>query len=591
MSARNAEASSVVNIYRRVLSPSTRAALANRIPVGVRRRVKQAAAPPKAAAATRTGSWRVLRRWPHLNRSTPAGGQRAVLVGGLVALVKHRPTPVDLREDTYRLVANALAGAGVRHFAVRGQADVRTFVAVPEDERAAAVLALRALGARTPLYVAASDREGELVGTLREMSTVSAWERLRRAGAVRVGQLWTDPQEYLVLGAEHGCEVEFWAVEGDTLVAPRPNRCAHEGGAHSAEIEVAVSALTQFARPVDAEPLTVRTRPEFAVNRPDDVTFPVDVVYTWVDGSDPVWQRRRAEADGTGHGRQAYHAQSANAARYLSREELRYSLRSLALNAPWVRNVYLVTDGQRPAWLNEDHPRLQVVGHDEIFGDRGLLPTFNSHAIESQLHNIEGLAEHFLYFNDDMFLGRPVLPQDFFLANRMTRFFPSSALLPAGAPTPDDLPVNAAGKNNRALIKDRFGSVITQKMLHAPYPLRRSVLAEVEREFAEPHRRTAASRFRSLTDISVPSSLYHYFAYHTRRAMPGDLECLYLDLGLPNIDRRLGILLDRRDRDAFCLNDTTTEAVGQEAQDALVRDFLQAYFPVASPFENDGPTA
>ncbi|GAA2151161.1 stealth family protein [Kitasatospora kazusensis] len=598
MSGQNPEASRVVSVYRHALSPATRSSLANRIPVDVRRRVKDAMADAHSPA-TRSLKWviarRLLRRWPHLTDQHVPGRQQAAVFGNLVALVKPQPTPVALREDTYRLVTSALTAAGVRHFAVRGLADVRTFVAVAADERAAAVLALRALGTRTPFYVAPSDREGALVGFVREMSEASAWERLRRADAVRVAQLWTEPSRQLLMGATHGCDIEFWPMVGDMLVAPRPNHCALKVAAHASEVEVPASTLTQFTHAAGHTQPVVRTRPEFVVNRPDDITFPIDVVYTWVDGSDPAWQRKRAQADGG-----SYHVQSANAARYLNRDELRYSLRSLALYAPWVRNVYLVTDGQRPAWLADVHPRLRVVGHQEIFTDPGLLPTFNSHAIETQLHHIEGLAEHFLYFNDDMFLGRPVLPQDFFLANGMTRFFPSAALLPAGGPDPADLPVDAAGKNNRALIHERFGSFITQKMQHVPYPLRRSVLAELEREFAEPHGRTAASRFRSMADISVPSCLYHYFAYHTGRAMPSELKYLYLDLGLSQVARRLGILLAHRDRDAFCLNDTMTAATGQEQQDARLREFLQAYFPVPSPFErptpyptdeNHGPTA
>ncbi len=609
MSSHNPEASRVVSAYRHALSPAARSSLANRIPVDVRRRVKDVMADAHSPA-TRSVKWiiarRLLRRWPHLTDQVApgqaaAGRRPAAVFGNLVALVKPAPTPVALREDTYRQVSSALTAAGVRHFAVRGLADVRTFIAVAADERAAAVLALRALGGRTPFYVAPSDRDGAMVGFVRDMSEAASWDRLRRADAVRVAQLWTEPTRQLLMGATHGCDIEFWPVVGDMLVAPRPNHCTLKVAAHAAEVEVPAATLTQFTHATGHTQPMVRTRPEFAVNRPDDITFPIDVVYTWVDGDDPQWQRRRAEANGT-LDTEGYHAQSANAARYLNRDELRYSLRSLALYAPWVRNVYLVTDGQQPDWLQEAHPRLKVVSHQEIFADPSLLPTFNSHAIETQLHRIEGLAEHFLYFNDDMFLGRPVLPQDFFLANGMTRFFPSTALLPAGGPDPADLPVDAAGKNNRALIHERFGSFITQKMQHVPYPLRRSVLAELAREFAEPHGRTAASRFRSMADISVPSCLYHYFAYHTGRAMPSELQYLYLDLGLPQVSRRLGILLAHRDRDAFCLNDTMTDPTGQEQQDARLRAFLQSYFPVASPFEkpaericqtpseNDGPT-
>ena len=74
-------------------------------------------------------------------------------------------------------------------------------------------------------------------------------------------------------------------------------------------------------------------------------------------------------------------------------------------------------------------PDVTVVSHREVFGDTGLLPTFNSQAIESRLHRIPGLAEHFLYFNDDMFMGRAVAPDLFFSPGGLSKFFPSSALV------------------------------------------------------------------------------------------------------------------------------------------------------------------
>ena len=64
-------------------------------------------------------------------------------------------------------------------------------------------------------------------------------------------------------------------------------------------------------------------------------------------------------------------------------------------------------------WLL-DHPRVRVVPHEAIFPDITALPTFSSHAIEACLWRIEGLSEHFVYFNDDMFLGRATSKATFF---------------------------------------------------------------------------------------------------------------------------------------------------------------------------------
>nr|WP_245606392.1 stealth family protein [Streptomyces himastatinicus] len=327
----------------------------------------------------------------------------------------------------------------------------------------------------------------------------------------------------------------------------------------------------------------VRTRPEFTTRLPDEVRFPIDVVYTWVDGSDPQWQRRRAAVtEGEGAG---YHEQAANAARYANRDELRYSLRSLHLYAPWVRHIYIVTDRQVPDWLALDHPGITVVDHQDIFDDPTVLPTFNSHAIETRLHHIKGLAEHFLYFNDDVFLGSPVTPQDFFLANGVTKFFPSRALIPLAPADQLDVPVSAAGKNNRRLLEGRFGATVTQKMKHTPHAVRTSVLAEIEREFPDPIRATMANRVRSTSDISLPSSLHHYYAFLTGRAVPSQLRYDYFDLARPTIPGRLARLLRSRHCQAFCLNDTVSSEHDLAGQLALLGPFLDAYFPVPSPLE------
>ncbi|KAG8227809.1 hypothetical protein J437_LFUL006223 [Ladona fulva] len=102
--------------------------------------------------------------------------------------------------------------------------------------------------------------------------------------------------------------------------------------------------------------------------------------------------------------------------RFDDKEELRYSLRSVEQFAPWVRHIWLVTNGQIPHWINLEHPRLTLITHDEIFLNVSHLPTFGSPAIESHLHRIPGLSEKFLYLNDDMLFGKEVWPDDFYTA-------------------------------------------------------------------------------------------------------------------------------------------------------------------------------
>ncbi|XP_015586820.1 N-acetylglucosamine-1-phosphotransferase subunits alpha/beta [Cephus cinctus] len=133
---------------------------------------------------------------------------------------------------------------------------------------------------------------------------------------------------------------------------------------------------------------------------------PIDVVYTWVNGSDPVFLQNLEKY---------IPVKDVNVAvsRFNDKDELRYSLRSLEMHAPWVRHVYIVTNGQIPSWLDMDNPRMTLVTHDDIFPEKSDLPTFSSPAIESHIHRIPGLSDKFIYFNDDVMLGAEVWPEDF----------------------------------------------------------------------------------------------------------------------------------------------------------------------------------
>jgi len=98
-----------------------------------------------------------------------------------------------------------------------------------------------------------------------------------------------------------------------------------------------------------------------------------------------------------------------DAARYRDRDILRYWFRGVEKYANWVHRVYFVTDNQKPSWLNTACPKLEMVDHTD-FIPSCYLPTFNANTIELNFHRINGLSEHFVAFNDDMFINQPVTP-------------------------------------------------------------------------------------------------------------------------------------------------------------------------------------
>lgn len=138
--------------------------------------------------------------------------------------------------------------------------------------------------------------------------------------------------------------------------------------------------------------------------------YDVDIVVPWVNGSDPAWLKEKAlyeksvyDADG----------EKNSAKRYRDLNLMKYWFRGIENFAPWVRKIHFVTWGHVPEFLKKEHPRLHIVNHRE-FIPSGCLPMYNANVIEVSLHRINGLAEHFVYFNDDMFLLKRTKIDDFF---------------------------------------------------------------------------------------------------------------------------------------------------------------------------------
>jgi hypothetical protein len=143
----------------------------------------------------------------------------------------------------------------------------------------------------------------------------------------------------------------------------------------------------------------------------------IDIVIPWVDGNNPEWRAAFDEA------RRAHREESAVVAiggdqniseiRYRDWGTLPYLLRGIERFAPWVRKIHLITCGHLPAWLDTTNPRINIVRHSDYIPAE-YLPTFASRPIELNVHRIEGLADRFILFNDDMFLCRPVAEERFF---------------------------------------------------------------------------------------------------------------------------------------------------------------------------------
>lgn len=257
--------------------------------------------------------------------------------------------------------------------------------------------------------------------------------------------------------------------------------------------------------------------------------FPIDFVVTWVDGNDDNWLKKRSLFD-------EKNADDKTKTRFRDYNLFNYWFRGVENYAPWVNKIYLVTDNQIPTWLNLNHPKLVWIDHKQIMSEINL-PTFNSSAIEVNLKNIEDLSEHFVLFNDDMFLNAPVKASDFFWHDGKPR---DSIGLNAIMPVEDFDHVVA---NNMIIINKKFDKFQVIKSnffnffnfkngplnvytllllflprltrfydLHIPYSILKSEFTTVMSENNDLYELTSRNRFRSIQDITIWSVRYTQLA-------------------------------------------------------------------------------
>jgi hypothetical protein len=337
------------------------------------------------------------------------------------------------------------------------------------------------------------------------------------------------------------------------------------------------------ARPAASPPPAAP--PGAAASAGDLSSLDVDLVYLWVSGQDPTHREKRNYwLQQYGLPPKVFNPD----VRYVEDDELRYSLRSAEQLVPWVRRVFLVTDGQAPSWLNRDHPKVQIVDQATIIPNPDWLPTFNSVSIEAHLQNIPGLSEHFLYSNDDFFFGQPCRKEDFFEQDadggrvRMKVMFPDPDpnydrwITPAHRLRYDPLAqLWMYSYNNLKILLEsrRPWQKVRYADLHQVQSMVKSELQRTTEVFPRQYRETSASKFRNAHDINF-LALTRYRCLQEGSAVMGHLSHRFFphELDLKGYTRATLPAL-------FCIN----AGLGDEA---LRNDRILAHlFPEPSSFE------
>ena len=247
----------------------------------------------------------------------------------------------------------------------------------------------------------------------------------------------------------------------------------------------------------------------------------IDFVITWVDMNDPAWREeflKYSERPGN-------EANGVSQARFRDYGLLRYWFRGVDKFAPWVRRIHFVSAGQHPDWLDTSNPKINLVNHTDFIPHQ-FLPTYNSVVIERYLHRIDGLADRFVYFNDDFYIINKVAPERFFM-NGLPRDIAIFQYNPSWSQWYRRI------KNNIRLINRHFdkravlhrdhdkwfnkdygrktwmnyllkpyGKFITLRTPHNAQPYLKSTFEEVWKAEAEELTRTSANRFRASDDYT-----------------------------------------------------------------------------------------
>lgn len=307
----------------------------------------------------------------------------------------------------------------------------------------------------------------------------------------------------------------------------------------------------------------------------------IDLVYLWVDGSDPEFRARRNAALG-----RADEVAEVNCdGRVMESQELKFSLRSVEKYAPWIRRIFIVTDNQVPSWLNTDNPKVTVINQNDIIPPESR-PTFNSVVIEHQLHRIPGLAEHFLYANDDMFFNRPVSESDFFtpdgkpimrLNRRPLRSFTLwfEQKIQGKELSTYNKTILKAGH----LVEEKTGRFIGHKPHHNIDAFCKSQYEKTFREYSDRILPTLRHQFRSDDDIQRVIYSYDPIA---RKEAKLKFVTQKTSFRLQTHRHNHYAKLEKYHPMLFCLNDSQYAV---EADRKLMREFMERRFPEPSAFE------
>jgi len=295
--------------------------------------------------------------------------------------------------------------------------------------------------------------------------------------------------------------------------------------------------------------------------------FPIDVVYTWK--GEEVTENIRTSYN----------------------HELKYSLRSIDLYAPWVNKIYILTDYPKkyPSWIKSDTSKIIMIDTTETFSNPIYLPNSNSNAIETTITNIKGLSEHYIYFCDDIFLGNKT---------KYTDFFTYDGKAVVDKYVMETTQILRDEKYNNFNIK--YPPSNNRMYKHIPIPQIKSIVKEFNQEYSEYIHwiRMTKNRNRRGFDIcktnglNTPCQQIHYpickYMYAKNKAILTDNDdpekAIFIGNSYTNLIESLNNVIIVKPL-FFCINDSQRDINKREQARNIVLQFFTFYFTNKPSFE------
>lgn len=333
----------------------------------------------------------------------------------------------------------------------------------------------------------------------------------------------------------------------------------------------------------------------------------VDLVYLYINGSEPGFKRLRKESWTTlrstgNHTDMTVPSMDGQQANDMSLTkdggELLFSLRSMMkfFNGK-IRKVFLVTETP-PVWLNTAmlaSGELEVV-HPGVIMPLGSYPNFNSRALESNLHKIPGLGDYYMTLNDDVYLGSLIGFSDLLSEGvlKIHMAWHPKYSIEADDDTNEKLKDwnshHSSMKNANRLLDRHFGHRKNRKKVsHSPLFWSKALVQDAHSIFREALDNTTSHIFRSHLDVH-PGFLYSHYMLENKSIMAEiedsheemvvfpkikhvTLFCKMVSSGVQSLPRY------------FSVNNHMSPAEEQHMK-GWIRAGLHALFPVPSKYED-----